>query len=219
MSIAIHEQAAIQKQLEDIFSQTTDRDGFRAYGSNLFAFITGQSTKEVGNKFRGRLHIGDLDNPAQQTLNLVKDLDNQKFVLPDGGPLAKASLKDIEPDHDTGAYVTIDGQPVKLDGSTVKAKDITGWDTKTPAHDAFQITVAEWEKTNKATPGKPLKNTGAPEWVDYNERMCFIAQLFRLYTFEPSINTLNVELTTKQTKPGGPLAFLPKTARERITKN
>ena len=71
--------------------------------------------------------------------------------------------------------------------------------------------------TSKGT--KPLENTGATEWTNYEQRRYYIAELFRLYTFDPNVESLNQQLSKDRSGSNGALAFVPDNVKARLNSN
>ncbi len=199
-STAIHEQASIQKELQHIMGQNWDDDGLRSVVPNIMALYPAESNEELGTKYSGRLRMGQ----TGPVFGLSKDLDQMGHYYP-SGPIDDQDLgTDLSP---TGAKsVTIDGRKVAMDGSSIGVKDIRGWKDA-----GFEIDPKEWQAhgTTDPDPKRPLSKTGAAEWTNFQDRMWYIANLFKLSVFDPKFLDYNKELSTDRVSPIDPLTKKP----------
>jgi EF hand len=232
-STAIHEQASIQKQLEGIFGAGWSDDGFRGLLAKVGPALIGTSAEELGTGLLGVLKFGDFDT-AGPGFNLQRDLDDQKtkVALPKNNPIGALDLaSDLSPAGVTS--VEVGGKTVTLDGSSLNLANLAGWETvKGSGNKNFEIDPKVWAengvKDSKTfatkggpvtvgsdKPTRPLGNTAATDWTDYEQRMWFIANLFQQYTFEPKVMEWNESFTSGRVK--DKLAYLPSDVKKTLT--
>jgi hypothetical protein len=213
-STAIHEQAAIQTQLVNLFGQTWSDDGIVGLVANVATAAIGSSPEQLGNKVVGKLQLG-ADKNSKIVMGLADDVPEStkaKF-----NPIAKLDLTTTLSPKGIKSVV-VGGKAVNLDGSNLELDNITGW-----AEKGFSIDPVDWKKKR----GKPetvivptedgdlllpgSDGTAADKWTDYDDRLWYIDNLFQGGTFNTNFPEWNAQLSTKRLPTT--LAFLPENAK------